>query len=245
MSSSRVAIVTGAGGGIGSHVVQRLLARGYRVAAVDREPSHLRRLCERLEDTSGLSSAVLDVADPKLVEGCVSETVERWGRLDAVVTCAGMFAQTPIGTIDANTARALLASNLESVIHLSSAATRPMATGRGGRMVHVSSIAAECGSALASVYAASKAGVVALVKSHARELAPLGISVNAVLPGYCATPMLDPMRAFVERFVMPRIALKRVAEPDEIAEVVEFLVTCRTSYLTGSAIIVDGGLHVG
>ena len=246
MDSSRVAIVTGAGGGIGSHVVQRLLARGYRVAAVDREQSNLRMLCERLTDTHALLSiSVCDVANPHLVKQCIGETVERWGRLDTLVTCAGMFAQTPIATIDANTLRELLAANLESVIHLSSAAMRPMARARSGRMVHVSSIAAESGSAIASVYAASKAGVVALVKSHARELAPLGISVNAVLPGYCATPMLEPMRAFVERFVVPRIALKRVAEPDEIAEVVEFLVTCKTSYLTGSAIIVDGGLHVG
>jgi 3-oxoacyl-[acyl-carrier protein] reductase len=245
MDSSRVAIVTGAGGGIGSHVVQRLLARGYRVAALDREQAHLLRLFGRVPHTPALSSAVVDVADPQLVRECVSETVERWGRLDTLVTCAGMFAQTPISNIDANTMRGLLASNLESVIHLSSAAMHAMARARSGRMVHVSSIAAESGSAVASVYAASKAGVVALVKSHARELAPLGISVNAVLPGYCATPMLDPMSAFVERFIVPRIALKRIAEPDEIAEVVEFLVTCKTNYLTGSAIIVDGGLHVG
>lgn len=245
MDSSRVAIVTGAAGGIGSHVVQRLLARGYRVTAVDREQSRLRELLEQVGDTLTLATAAVDVADPQRVRQCVSETVSRWGRLDALVTCAGLFAQTPIATIDANTLRGLLATNLESVIHLSSAAMRPMARAKFGRMVHVSSIAAECGSALASVYAASKAGVVSLVKSHARELAPLGISVNAVLPGYCETPMLGPMRAFVERFIVPRIAVKRVAEPDEIAEVIEFLATCRTNYLTGSSIIIDGGLHVG
>jgi 3-oxoacyl-[acyl-carrier protein] reductase len=245
MDTSRVALVTGAAGGIGSQVVQRLLARGYRVAAIDIEQSQLRTLCERCADTAALSSTVLDVADPVLAEQCVSETFEYWGRLDALVTCAGVFAQTPIASIDARTTRELLAANLESVVHLSSAATRYMARARSGRMVHVSSIAAVCGSALASVYAASKAGVVALVKSHARELAPVGISVNAVLPGYCATPMLAASRAIVDRLVVPRIPLKRVAEPDEIAEVVEFLVTCKTDYLTGATIIVDGGLHVG
>lgn len=244
MDTSRVAIVTGAGGGIGSHVAQRLLARGYRVAAVDRDPSSLRALCKR-SATPALSSAVLDVADPASIGPYVGEIVERWARLDAVVTCAGMFAQTSAIASDTKATRALLAANLESVIHLTSAAAPHLQRVSNGRIVHVSSIAAECGAALASVYAASKAGVVALVKSHARELAPLGISVNAVLPGYCATPMLDPMRAYVERFVVPRIALKRVAEPDEIAEVVEFLVTCRTNYLTGASIIVDGGLHVG
>lgn len=244
MDTSRVAIVTGAGGGIGSHVAQRLLARGYRVAAVDRDPSSLRALCKR-SATPALSSAVLDVADPASIGPYVGEIVERWTRLDAVVTCAGMFAQTSAIASDTKATRALLAANLESVIHLTSAAAPHLQRVSNGRIVHVSSIAAECGAALASVYAASKAGVVALVKSHARELAPLGISVNAVLPGYCATPMLDPMRAYVERFVVPRIALKRVAEPDEIAEVVEFLVTCRTNYLTGASIIVDGGLHVG
>lgn len=244
MDNSRVAIVTGAAGGIGSHVTQRLLARGYRVAAVDRDPSSLRTLCKQLA-TPALSSAVLDAADPTPVGQYVDEIVERWTRLDAVITCAGLFAQTSAVSNDADTMRALLAANLESVIHLTSAAAPHLKHAPNGRIVHVSSIAAECGAALASVYAASKAGVVALVKSHARELAPLGISVNAVLPGYCATPMLDPMRAYVERFVVPRIALKRLAEPDEIAEVVEFLVTCKTNYLTGSSIIIDGGLHVG
>lgn len=244
MDTSRVVIVTGAAGGIGSHVAQRLLARGYRVAAVDRDPSSLHTLCERLA-TPALSSAVFDVADPVLVGQHVSETVDRWARLDAVVTCAGLFVQTPAVSNDPDTTRALLATNLESVIHLTSAAAPHLRRISNGRIVHVSSIAAECGAALASVYAASKAGIVALVKSHARELAPLGISVNAVLPGYCATPMLHPMGTFVERFVVPRIPLKRLGEPDEIAEVVEFLVTCKTSYLTGSSIIIDGGLHVG
>jgi 3-oxoacyl-[acyl-carrier protein] reductase len=245
MDSPRVAIVTGARGGIGSHVVQRLLARGYRVTAVDRQEPDPRSLDERVADSGSLSNAVFDVSDRQRVEQCVSETLDRWGCLDALVTCAGLFAQTPIASIDVNAMRELLAVNLESVIYLSSAATRAMAKSRKGRMVHVSSIAAESGSALASVYAASKAGVVGLVKSHARELAPLGISVNAVLPGYCATPMLRPTQEFVERFVVPRIPMRRVAEAEEIAEVVEFLVTCKTDYLTGSAIVVDGGLHVG
>jgi 3-oxoacyl-[acyl-carrier protein] reductase len=244
MDNSRVAIVTGAAGGIGSHVTQRLLARGYRVAAVDRDSSGLRALCKRLANPA-LSSAVFDAADPVPVGQYINEIVDRWARLDSVITCAGLFAQTSAVANDTATMRALLAANLESVIHLTSAAAPHLRHAPNGRIVHVSSIAAECGAALASVYAASKAGVVALVKSHARELAPLGISVNAVLPGYCATPMLDPMRAYVERFVVPRIALKRLAEPDEIAEVVEFLVTCKTNYLTGSSIIVDGGLHVG
>jgi 3-oxoacyl-[acyl-carrier protein] reductase len=243
MQTSRVAIVTGAAGGIGSHVVQRLLTRGYRVAAVDRDPV-IQNLFEQWADPSNLSSAVLDVSGAQAAQQCVIETVERWGRLDTLVTCAGLFAQTPTSSLDATKMRELLAVNLESVILLSAAAARHMARTRGGRMVHVSSIAAECGSALASVYAASKAGVVALAKSHARELAPLGISVNAVLPGYCATPMLSPMSAYVERFIVPRIPQRRVADPDEIAEVIEFVVSC-TSYMTGAVIAVDGGLHVG
>lgn len=245
MDISRVALVTGAAGGIGSHVVQRLLARGYCVAAVDINQSELQALAQRFAGAPALSCSAFDVADPALADQCVSETFEYWGRLDALVTCAGVFAQTPIASVDPTLVRRLLATNLESVVHLSSAAARYMASARSGRMVHVSSIAAECGAALASVYAASKAGVVALVKSYARELAPAGISVNAVLPGYCSTSMLAPAREIVERFVVPRIPLQRVAEPDEIAEVVEFLVTCRTDYLTGSVIAVDGGLHVG
>lgn len=244
MEASRVAIVTGAAGGIGSHVVQRLLARGYCIAAVDCDPS-IHTLTAHAGDTPNLIRAVADVSCAPAVQQCVADTVDRWGRLDTLVTCAGLFAQTPATSINAIQMRELLAVNLESVILLSSAAARHMASTRSGRMVHVSSIAADCGSALAGVYAASKAGVVALAKSHARELAPLGISVNAVLPGYCRTPMLEPMHAYVQRFIVPHIPQKRVAEPDEIAEVVEFLVTCKTSYLTGAVIAVDGGLHVG
>ncbi len=237
-----VAIVTGAAGGIGAAVVARLIARGMFVVAID---SDAERLGAAFDDGGRrLHPLVVDVSDGDAIDRAADDVRTGLGLASILISCAGIFARTPALSASESTAR-ILAVNVEGPLHLTRAFGRQMAERGRGRIVHVASIAASTGAATASVYAASKAAVVAITRSHARELASVGISVNAVLPGYCRTQMTAPEAATLAAFVVPRIPLKRLAEPDEIAEVIEMLALCDTPYLTGAAIEIDGGLHVG
>lgn len=244
MADERVAVVTGAASGIGAATVRRLLQAGLRVAALDVSQQALAELA-RTADPPRLEAFSVDVGDADAVARAAASVDAAFGRVDALVTCAGVFARTPALRSNPAAIDRILRVNLAGALHATAAFGPIMARARSGRIVHVASVAAAGGAALAAAYAASKAGVVAVAQSHARELAGDGIAVNAVLPGYCDTPMAAPERATLERFVVPKIPLRRLADPDEIAEVIEFLATCRTGYLTGASILVDGGLRAG
>jgi len=237
-----VAVVAGAAGGIGAAVAERLVRRGMRVVAMDVDAERLHAACG--EGAAALHPLVVDVTDPAAIERAAEDVATALGPAAILVSSAGVFARTP-ALEPAHAMRHVLSVNLEGAVHLTRSFGAQMARRRYGRIVHVASIAASTGAAAASVYAASKAGLVALTRSHARELAAHGIAVNAVLPGYTRTAMTAADEGMLDVFVVPRIPLKRLAMPDEIAEVVELLATCATPYLTGAAIEIDGGLHVG
>lgn len=231
-----VAVVTGGASGIGRAITLALRAGGHPVAIVDRD---------RPSDDVDATFVRADVTSRDDLERAAGRIEDVLGPIGILVNGAGVFEKSPALEYDDSVVRRILAINLEGVLLATSVFGRRMAARRHGRIVNIASIAAHAGAALASAYAASKAGLVAATQSHARELAPLGISVNAILPGYCDTPMLASERALVHSFVVPRIPLRRVARPEEIAEVVVALVSLRTPYLTGAAIPIDGGLHVG
>lgn len=233
-----VAVVTGAAVGIGRATVEALTDAGFIVVAADREalePPATGRVLPR----------VLDVTDPEAVIRAAVEVERELGRIDVLVNNAGVFEQTPALGIDEATMRRVLDTNLCGVLRCTSAFGAAMAHHGGGRIINVASISGIGGAALASVYAASKGGVIAATRSAARELAPRGISVNAVAPGYCDTPMLEDHRATIERFVVPRIPMRRVATAREVARVVLFLATAAPDYQTGSVITLDGGTTSG
>jgi NAD(P)-dependent dehydrogenase (short-subunit alcohol dehydrogenase family) len=237
-----VIVVTGAAGGIGRSIVLRLAARGFRVAALDVDEASLK---EALVGVPNVHCMRADVTAHDALVSLAHRIEAEIGPVVGLVNNAGVFIRTPTLPFDARSVRDTLAVNLEGALACTSAFAAGMSLRKSGRIVNVASIAAYAGAALATAYAASKAGLVAATQSQARELATHGISVNAVLPGYCRTAMLLPDLALATKFVVPRIPWKRVAEPDEIAEVIEMLLTLRTPYLTGAAIPIDGGLHVG
>jgi 3-oxoacyl-[acyl-carrier protein] reductase len=238
-----VAVVTGAAGGLGAAIVRRLLERGLRVGALDRSRAQLEAALG--EERAELRFVEVDVVLPESLHAAASVTADALGPATVLVNCAGVFARTPALRASTETVDRVIDVNLKGALHATHAFVPQMARRRRGRIVNVASIAAATGAALASAYAASKAGLVAVTRSHARELAGAGVAVNAVLPGFCRTPMSEPEAATLARFVVPRIPVGRLAEPDEIAEVVEFLATCRSAYLTGAVVTIDGGLHVG
>jgi NAD(P)-dependent dehydrogenase (short-subunit alcohol dehydrogenase family) len=237
-----VAVVTGAGGGIGSAIAAELLARGIFVIATDVAQEALARLAATHEGRA-LEVQAMDVTDRADVERAAALVMQRHSRVDALVNAAGVFARTPALALDEAKLRRILGVNLEGALRVTSVFGSLMS--RGGRIVHVGSASGATGAALASVYAASKAGLFAAARSAARELAARGITVNVVAPGYCDTPMLDPERALVERFTVPRIPARRVCSAVEVAEGVAFFVCCRTDYASGSVLTLDGGLGAG
>lgn len=240
-----LAVVTGAAGGIGRAVVQGLAEAGLRVAATDRQASLLDGAFAE-SARARISTWTLDVTDPTSVAEAAEWIEAACGEVDVLVNNAGVYAQTPVlGELDEKAVRDIVEVNLLGTLRCSAAFACLMASRRRGRIINMASVSGLSGAALASAYAASKAGVIALTRSMARELAPAGVTVTALAPGFCDTPMLTPHAQQVAQFHVPRIPVGRVARPDELAEWVVFLATCQGSYQTGSVITIDGGLRSG
>jgi 3-oxoacyl-[acyl-carrier protein] reductase len=242
----KVAVVTGAGGGIGRELVAGLLAKGCAVAATDNDRDKLVAL-EKIDAVGGgpLRRLAMDVCDPDQVRRVADSITSELGGVDILINNAGVFRKGSILGWDDATARHVLEVNLLGAMSCMAAFGTVMRRRRSGRIVNIASIAGVTGSALSPAYAASKAGLIAATLSCAREFAECGIAVNALAPGFCDTPMLAPDKGLVQSFTVPRIPLRRIATPAEVAEVAIFLATCRTPYLTGSVLTMDGGLHVG
>lgn len=241
---SRVAVVTGAGSGIGLATVEELLSAGLTVAATDLDPEPLSALVEAWGEDR-IYVGAMNVIERTSIDRSAAAILEVFGRVDILVNSAGVFEPTPALTMDETSMLHLLNVNLCGMLRCTAVFGAIMADQKEGRIINIASLSGVAGAALGSVYAASKGGVIAASRSAARELADKGITVNVVLPGYCDTPMLVSNKALVEHFVVPRIPLKRVASADEVAETILFLATCRTNYMTGSILTIDGGIHAG
>jgi 3-oxoacyl-[acyl-carrier protein] reductase len=247
--AGKVAIVTGAAGGIGAAIVTRLLAEGCQVVAVDIDAAAAARACpadavDRLEIVSA------DVASEAGTQGYVDAALRRFGRIDLFANNAGIFRGGAISEMDMADFDATVAVNLRGVFLGLRAVLRQMAAQRtGGAIVNTASIgplrpASGCGA-----YNATKAGVVALTQSAAHENGSLGIRVNAICPGPTDTAMLaaavaatPPGDAAARRGTMP---LARRGQPSEIADLVAFLMSGESSFITGASHVIDGGSVVG
>ena len=241
----KVVVVTGAAGGIGTAIVRLLLRNGCAVIATDSNTDALHALHQARGASDALTTQAMDVTKPESIRAVCEIVWGRFGRVDALVNNAGVFCRTPALAVEEETMQRILDVNLAGVLRCTALFGQMMARNGGGRIVQIASMAGVTGAALASVYAASKAGVIAAARSAARELAPYKIAVNVVAPGFCDTPMLAPERAMVDRFTVPKIPAGRLADPEEVAEIVLFLATLCTPYLTGSVLTLDGGLSVG
>jgi 3-oxoacyl-[acyl-carrier protein] reductase len=234
-----VALVTGGAGGIGRAINRRLAQSGWRVLAGDL-PAAL-----AADDPRGdsIESTELDVTQRASVERFVSEGAEL-GTIRGVVNCAGIVRFTPMSGFDDVEASLLWEVNVAGSARVSSAAVARMST--GGAIVNISSITGYIGRLRgASLYGASKAGLVAFTRYLATELAPQGIRVNGLAPGYIAVPMSPSMRAISggEEEVTRQVPLGRLGTTEEMAEIVEFLLSDRSSYVNGETLLADGGVR--
>jgi glucose 1-dehydrogenase len=245
--NERVAVVTGSASGIGRAAAMRFAREGTLVMAADIDQTGAEETVRSITDAGGHARAMrTDVSRSNEVEQLVAATVKEFGRLDVMIANAGIpgadhtFLEMPEGEWDR-----VIAVNLKGVFLCGQAAARAMvAAGHGGAIVNTASIYAETCEPMASPYCASKGGVRMLTKAMALELGPHGIRVNAVAPGAIRTgmnPLDDPDRVSQIEGSVP---LRRIGQPEDIADVIFFLASDDARYINGDMIIIDGGLIV-
>lgn len=247
----RVALVTGAGSGIGAAVARAFLDAGARVVGLDLKPVALEDLIGKSKAHAHaepghreFTSFVGDVTRQESVDAAVQDALERYGRLDAVVNCAGITADGVVWKITEEQWQRVLDVNLTGSFRIVRAAI-PALRKHGGAIVLVASVNALRGKFGQSNYAASKAGVIALAKSAAIEAAAFNVRVNAVAPGYVDTPMTAKLPQQFKDEALRETPLGRLADPKDIADPILFLCSPLARHITGTVLRVDGGQCTG
>ncbi len=241
--SSRVILVTGANGGLGQAIARSFLAEradNFVWLGVH----HRREQADRLagENPGRCRALSLDVTAPASWQKAVSEVLAAQSRLDVLVNNAGTHEDALLGTMPADSWDRVLTTNLDGVFYGCQAALPAMISQRGGRIVNVASLSALLAPAGQTNYAAAKAGVLALTRSLAKEVARLAITVNAVCPGYIETEALAHLVGDERTGVRMKIPMRRFGQPAEVAAAVRFLACDEAGYVTGSVLKVDGGI---
>jgi 3-oxoacyl-[acyl-carrier protein] reductase len=235
VNPSRVVLVTGGSRGIGHGIAERLAKGGHRVAATYRSG----------EVPQGVEGVPCDVTDPGQVETAFAQVESALGNVEVLVANAGITRDTLLMRMSDEDWDQVIATNLTGAFRVARRATRPMIRARFGRIIFISSVVGQMGSAGQVNYAAAKSGLVGMARSLARELGSRGITSNVVAPGFIETDMTAELGDDLVKKYAEQIPLGRFGSVDDIAGTVEFLASEAASYITGALIAVDGGLGMG
>src|SRR6476469_6019876 len=242
--AGKVALVTGASRGIGRAVAARLAEQGATVVAAARG-DNANACAEQLTAAGHKAEPLsLDVTDADAVAAAPGDIVKRHGRLDIIVSNAGITRDQLLMRMKREDWDAVLATNLTATFLLSQAALRPMLKQRGGRIIAVGSVVGQMGNAGQTNYAASKAGLIGFAKALAREVASRAITVNVVAPGMIDTDMTRAIAGKAQIDWSSQIPLGRLGTVDEVAAAVSFLASDEASYITGHVLAVNGGMYM-
>ena len=246
MLQGKVALVTGASRGIGREIALTLAGYGAKVVVnYNGSEEKAKQVVEGIEAAGGEACAVqCSVADFAACGEMIQGVLDKYGRIDILVNNAGITKDNLVMKISEEDFDAVLDTNLKGTFNTIKHMYRPFLKQKSGRIINMASVTGILGNPGQANYAASKAGVIGLTKSIARELASRGITVNAVAPGYIDTDMTQAMTDTAKEAVLSQIPLKRVGTPKDIAETVAFLASDKASYITGQVISVDGGMHM-
>jgi 3-oxoacyl-[acyl-carrier protein] reductase len=240
-----VALVTGAARGLGRCIAQTLAAAGAKVACIDVNVESLADTVAAIRTAGGTAEPIAcDVTDSKRVGEAVEEVVKLWGTLHLLVNNAGITRDNVIIRMKDEQWDAVININLRGTFLFTRAAARPMMKNRQGRIINIASVSGLMGNPGQVNYSASKAGVIGLTRTVARELASRNITVNAVAPGFIATDMTAALGEEILREVRKEIPLGRLGDPQDVADAVLFLASDAASFITGHVLTVDGGLTV-
>jgi 3-oxoacyl-[acyl-carrier protein] reductase len=241
----KVALVTGGAQGIGKVTALHLASKGADVAVSDINMEGSLKTAEEIEGLGRRGLAIEgDVSNPADAEIIVAKTVERLGGIDILVNNAGITRDKLLLRMTEEDWDAVLNVNLKGTFNCTKAAVKYMVKHKSGRVVNIASVVGEMGNAGQANYAASKAGIIGLTKSVAREYAKRGINVNAIAPGYIETPMTEALSEKVKEELKAQIPMARLGTPSDVANAVYFLVSDASSYITGHVLNVNGGIYM-
>lgn len=242
MLENKVALITGASRGIGAAMARTFAAQGANLILTARNGEKLSELAHTLQESCSTDILVHegDVTDHVAVEALYKDVFKRFGKLDILAANAGLLADSLIGMIGEADAKRLLDVNILGALNHIQPAARLMRRNRSGSIILTSSIIGRVGNKGQALYAASKAGLLGLMMSGAKELGPDGIRVNALAPGYIETDMTSHLPASVREERLKGIALGRTGMPEDVADVALFLASDFSRYVSGQVIGVDG-----
>jgi len=241
--AGQVALVTGAGRNIGRAIAIRLAEAGADVAVVGRTPAPLEETAAAIRALGrGALPFACEVSDGPAVAATVEKVIEKFGRIDILVNNAGVTRDRLLLRMDEADWDDVMAVNLKGAFHFAKAAARQMVRQKRGRILNITSVIGQIGNAGQANYAASKAGLIGFTKSLAKELAPRGITVNAIAPGFIETAMTEGLPPEVRENLLRSIPLARFGTPEDVATVAHFLASESAGYITGQVVNVDGGM---
>jgi 3-oxoacyl-[acyl-carrier protein] reductase len=243
MLKDKVAIITGGAQGIGKEIALSLAQEGATVVIAD---INTQRLKETEKEIRSYGAEVLtnlcDITDFNQVEQMVNKTLDKFKKIDILINNAGVTSDALIVRMSEADWEKVVAVNLKGAFNCTKASAKVMLKQRSGKILSIASIIGLIGNVGQANYAASKAGIIGLTKSVAKELAPRGINVNAIAPGFIQTEMTAALDEKTKSKMLEAIPLKRFGQPKDVANLAVFLVSEKASYITGQVICVDGGM---
>ena len=241
--ANKVAVVTGAGRGIGRAVALAYARMGADVACVSRTEENSAKAAAEVEALGRRAWAVaVDVSDTAAVDAAAGKILDDAGRVDILVNNAGVTRDNLLMRMSEEEWDTVINTNLKGAFNFTKALTRPFIKQRSGRIINIASVIGLIGNAGQSNYAASKAALIGFTKSVAKELAPRGITANAIAPGFIETDMTAALDDKVRESIIGNVPLGRFGSPDDIAHAAVFLAMEPSGYITGQVLTVDGGM---
>ena len=243
--TGKVALVTGAAQGIGKSIAMLLARNGADIVVSDINLEKAEETAKEIESIGSKAMAVkVNVANLKDVEQMVETILEKFGKIDILVNNAGITRDKLILRMTEEDWDAVLNVNLKGTFNCTKVVVRHMAKQRSGKIVSIASVVGEMGNAGQANYSASKAGVIGLTKTIAREFAQRRINVNAIAPGYIETPMTETLPEKVKEELKSLIPMERLGKPEDVAQAALFLVSEESNYITGHVLSVNGGIYM-
>jgi len=240
--NNKIAVVTGASQGIGKIIAFELAKSGAHVACISRNKKAIESIVEEITINGGQASSFpCDISDSDTLSEIITEIIKENSRIDILVNNAGITKDSLLMRMSIEQWDDVINTNLKGAFHCTKAVVRYMMKNKFGRIINITSIVGLTGNAGQANYAASKAGLIGMTKSIAKEVASRGITANCIAPGWIETSMTDKLSGEVKNQFLSHIPVGRIGSPDDIANAVIFLASDEAGYITGQTITVDGG----